>query len=149
MQAAFNWLLARRRSANGLKARSRTLWSTKPQDEAAATNRTRAERRLVRPPSLSERQAQPGRNHGKGPGKRWDYCPGILPPVADAHCLTGGLVSPACLGTSAESRVQFAVAGPTADCAATGSSDYTGLNDHCLFVTLYLGTLSDLLLFYG
>lgn len=35
---------------------------------------------------------QPGRNHGKGPGKRWVYCPSILLDVTDAHCLTGGLV---------------------------------------------------------
>lgn len=30
---------------------------------------------------------QPGRNHGKGPGKRWVYCLNILLDVTDAYCL--------------------------------------------------------------
>lgn len=42
-------------------------------------------------PLLSERQCSlegtEGRNRGKGPGKRWVYCPSILLDVTDAHCL--------------------------------------------------------------
>lgn len=34
---------------------------------------------------------QPGRNHGKGPGKRWVYCLSILLDVTDACDLTRGL----------------------------------------------------------
>lgn len=56
--------------------------------------RTTGHRRTTGPSvsSVIWATVQPGRNHGKGPGKRWVYCPSFLLDVTDAHCLTGGLV---------------------------------------------------------
>lgn len=57
---------------------------------------------------------QPGRNHGKGPGKRWVYCLSILLDLTDAHCLTGDLVFLVhFLGTSGFSHVQCDITRPT------------------------------------
>lgn len=90
-------LLTQQCSAHQLKARTQPLtrfasgWTISPARRGA---RTTGHGRTTGP-SVSPviwATVQPGRNHGKGPGKRWVYCPSILPPVTDAHCLTRGLV---------------------------------------------------------